>query len=116
MAEILIIKTDTINPDPIKDARACYKRGDIFAIYPDGTCPEAPAMGSNLLLIKCPELSLSEAKDQELDAAGITRRCSKSIDIAALSGALRNNLNNNRQVTMSKTAFTAVIVVRDVTL
>jgi hypothetical protein len=116
MAAILIIKTDTLNPDPIKDARACYKRGDIFAIYPDNSCPEAPAIGSNLLLIKCPELTLSEAREQELDTAGITRRCSKSVDIASLSGAIRNNLTNNRQATISKDAFIAAVVVRDVTL
>ena len=36
MAELLIKAQDAIHPDPIKDLRGCYKKGDVGVIMPDG--------------------------------------------------------------------------------
>ena len=36
MAELLIRLADTTNPDPAKDARGCWKRGDVVEVRPDG--------------------------------------------------------------------------------
>jgi len=36
MAELLIKSSDTTNPDPVKDLRGCYKKGDVVVIKPDG--------------------------------------------------------------------------------
>lgn len=35
MAELLIKVISAVNPDPIKDQRGCYKRGDIVDVRPD---------------------------------------------------------------------------------
>jgi len=36
MAELLIKSSDTTNPDPVKDLRGCYKKGDVVVRKPDG--------------------------------------------------------------------------------
>ena len=36
MAEILVKAIDAIHPDPVKDLRGCYKRGDVVDVRPDG--------------------------------------------------------------------------------
>lgn len=36
MCEILIKAIDAIHPDPVKDRRGCYKRGDFVTVQPDG--------------------------------------------------------------------------------
>lgn len=36
MAELLIKAISSTNPDPVKDQRGCYKRGDIVDVRPDG--------------------------------------------------------------------------------
>lgn len=36
MAELLIKSSDTTNPDPVKDLRGCYKKGDVVVVKPDG--------------------------------------------------------------------------------
>lgn len=36
MAELLIKAVDATHPDPIKNERGCYKRGDIVDVRPDG--------------------------------------------------------------------------------
>ena len=36
MAEFLIKAVNATNPDPTKDERGCYKRGDIVDVRPDG--------------------------------------------------------------------------------
>jgi len=36
MAELLIKASDTTNPNPVKDLRGCYKKGDVVVVKPDG--------------------------------------------------------------------------------
>ena len=36
MAELLIKASDNFNPDPVKDLRGCYKKGDVVVVKPDG--------------------------------------------------------------------------------
>lgn len=36
MAELLIKAVDATHPDPVKDLRGCYKKGDVVVIKPDG--------------------------------------------------------------------------------
>lgn len=36
MAELLIKAVDAFNPDPTKDRRGCYKKGDVVCVRPDG--------------------------------------------------------------------------------
>lgn len=35
MCELLVRLIDNHHPDPVKDARACYKRGDVVVVKPD---------------------------------------------------------------------------------
>jgi hypothetical protein len=59
--DVLIKAQNATNVDPIKDARGCYKRGDIVAVGPDnsnwGAC-QFPAF----VVLKIPTLSLETAQ------------------------------------------------------
>jgi len=55
MAEFVIKRIDATNDDPIKDARGCYKRGDIIDILEDGMADTMPW----LTVIKVPGLAVS---------------------------------------------------------
>lgn len=64
MAEFLIRAIDNTMPlgNDAKDEAGSYKRGDIVEVYPDGTCTEPPAPGSNAYIIILPGYSLDKAK------------------------------------------------------
>lgn len=113
MAELLIKAVDATHPDAEKDARGCYKRGDIFAVYPDGTCREAPAPGSPFVLLRCATLDFAEAKSERLDEPGILRRRRFAIDLAALPAGVRSTLLANKVATVTRLQLFAARVTRD---
>ncbi len=61
MAEFLIKAVDASHPDSAKDARGCYKRGDIVEVYEDGICTRQPAAGSKMVIVKVPGFSKEQA-------------------------------------------------------
>ena len=62
MTELLIKAIDATHPDPEKDRRGCYKRGDIVQVYEDGRCTEPPSPDSKMVIVKVPGLSVELAR------------------------------------------------------
>ena len=54
MAELLVKAVDAIHPDPDKDARGCYKRGDPVVVQEDGHVWGAREGLPRFVIIKIP--------------------------------------------------------------
>lgn len=74
MAEFLIKAIDATHSDPEKDARGCYKRGDIVVVMPDGhewgKCECLP----KFVIVKIPGLDHEQAKKYTEEHEGVARR------------------------------------------
>ncbi|MCD6149092.1 hypothetical protein J7J18_07000 [bacterium] len=63
MAELLVKSSDTTNPDPIKDLRGCYKKGDVVVVKPDGWKWGKEELNKNKFYILCvPDKEVDELK------------------------------------------------------
>lgn len=108
MAEILVKAVDATNPDPVKDAAGCYKRGDPVVIMPDGH-PWGREEGlPKFWIVKVPGATVAQLQqyvDALLAADGETRvrRRAWSLDTARMSGGVRNTLNNTGTITVTLT-------------
>ena len=108
MATLLCKAIDATNPDPVKDARGCYKRGDVVLVRPDDhpwgrleVLP--PAQGGKFARIVISDVTRAQVVNWvrnnwqcEIDGTdGEVRRRRVRIDIALLPNNVRNALNNN---------------------
>lgn len=112
MAELLFKAVDAIHGDPVKDARGCYKRGDLVLVRDDGwgwgsdeTKP--PASGGKFVVIKIAGVSAAQVAayvqrkwsmqpdGPQYEADGVTRKVRRrlSIPLAALPAGVRSQLN-----------------------
>ena len=66
MAELLIKALDATNRDPVKDARGCYKAGDIVLVKPDhhqwGEAEAEPVF----VIVRLPGISVEECEAKYL--------------------------------------------------
>ncbi len=58
MAEFIIKRISVSHPDPVKDLKGCYKRGDIIQVSEDGETANAP----HLTVIKVPGLKVADVE------------------------------------------------------
>lgn len=106
MAELLIKAIDATHSDPTKDA-ACYKRGDIVLVRPDGMTwgnkeVIPPADGGKFVVVKITDVTPRQIKDwiknnwdadiEGFDVIGGRRRRVR-IDVHLLPVGVRNTLN-----------------------
>ena len=70
--EILIKAVDATNPDPEKDLRGCYKKGDPISIKLDGWAEGNPNwhqskyaqyLGTRLVVVRCPQITVAQAQN-----------------------------------------------------
>lgn len=64
MAEMLVFAVNRTHPNPVKDRRGCYKRGDIVVVKPNGWGwgteeTKAPKDGGVFVIIKIPGVSVA---------------------------------------------------------
>ena len=62
MAEFLVKAVDAIHPDPAKDARGCFKTGDVVVAAPDGHQWGAAERLPRFVVIKIPGLALEDVR------------------------------------------------------
>jgi len=98
MAEFLIKASDNTHSDPIKDARGCYKKGDIVDVRPDGFRWGREEGPPKFYIVKMPDLKVEDARkymqplfSQELNKEGWfdkLRRRQYQIDVTTLQANL----------------------------
>jgi hypothetical protein len=111
MAELLIKAVSHTHPDPIKNVRGCYKRGDIVVIKENGHQWGreellAPASGGKFVVIRISDVTVAQvhnfiqnkwgfrADDPERDEnQATTRRRRLGLDPQLLPAGARNTLN-----------------------
>lgn len=111
MAELLIKAVDARHSDPTKDARGCYKRGDIVLVRPNGfewgrleVLP--PAQGGVFVIIKITDVTPNQVRnwirnnwETDPEADDTTRRRRIKIDADSLPAGVRSTLNQTGQYT-----------------
>jgi hypothetical protein len=65
MAELLVKAVNATHSDPTKDARGCYKRGDVIGVAPDGwswgTLEKLPpAQGGKFVVVKITDVTRAQ--------------------------------------------------------
>lgn len=106
MAILVLIDRDATNADPVKDARGCYKRGDIVAVHEDsahdGDIVRNPVQAP-WVLIKVAGITKAQAERvlepdmerDEADARTITRRKFR-LNPADLPAGVRQTIARDR--------------------
>jgi len=62
MCELLIKAISNTNPDPVKDQRGCYKRGDIVDVQADGFTWGREEGLPRFYIVKIPGITVTQAK------------------------------------------------------
>jgi len=101
MAEFLIKAVSATHPDPEKNARGCYKRGDIVDIRPDGWPWGAEERLPLFVLVKIPGLSVSNVIHYAGAYPDVARRLYK-IRVDDVPLAIRNILRDTGVVTLTR--------------
>jgi len=107
MALLLVMGINKTHPDPIKDARGCYKRGDIVDVYEDtkhSGDPIANPIAPPFFLVKVTGVTKAQVEkylEPEMDSVDLTRRVRRRrfrLDADSIPLAIRNQLVTNRYV------------------
>jgi hypothetical protein len=105
VAELLVKAVDATHPDPAKDARGCYKRGDPVAVKPDGHAWGALETLPRFWVVKVPGATVAQLEQY---VAALTnpdgstnRRREWGVDTAKMPGGVRNTLQNTGTVTVT---------------
>ena len=123
MAELLIKAINASHPDPVKDRRGCYKRGDIVVVMPDGHEWGAKEGLPNFFKVKIPGVEVSRLdalrEEQDDDDAGnpvyedgtliladgpirkVFRRRRWRLMVASIPATLRNKILNTGEATVT---------------
>lgn len=122
MAELLVKAVDAVHSNPTKDARGCYKRGDIVGVAPNGWQWGAkelkpPADGGKFVVIKITDVSRAQIInwvrnhwDCEIDGldfvdGNAVRRRRVRIDVDLVPVSVRQTLNQTGQFTTTWAAI-----------
>lgn len=106
MAEILVKAVDAVHPDPAKDARGCYKRGDPVCVMPDGHPWGRAETLPTFWVVRVPGATVDQLRQyvEALTAADgetVVRRRAWGLDAARLPGNVRNQLNSAGTITVT---------------
>lgn len=118
MAELLIKAIDATHSNPDKDAKGCYKRGDIVLIRPNGHTwgskeLKAPADGGKFIVLKITDVTPAQVRNwvhnnwqtnvEDSDPEGRRRRV--HINIATIPAAVRSIMNTTGEYTTTWAAI-----------
>lgn len=117
MAILLIIDRDNTHPDPVKDARGCWKRGMVVQVFEDGTpCVKEPK--PPFVIVHVPGVSKADAEAKYMAAETKTtdgekepvietvRRRPTALDLAKVSLATAASVDTKRIATLTAAALT----------
>jgi hypothetical protein len=124
VAELLVKAVSATHSDPTKDARGCYKQGDVVGVAPNGWPWGAlelkpPAQGGRFVVIKITDVTRAQVVnwvrnhwgceidgvDWVNDPSDVRARRRVRIDIDLVPTNVRNQLNNNGVYTTTWTAI-----------
>lgn len=101
MAEFLIKARNATHADPVKDARGCYKRGDIVVVMPDGHLWGSKEGLPDFVIVKVPGVDHERARKYLAQEPVLRRRFRIRVDDVPLT--IRNQLRDTGQVTVTWT-------------
>lgn len=111
MAEFLIKAIDATHPDPVKNERGCYKRGDVVAVKPDGWPWGAREGFPTFVIVKVPGLDPAavehllhqheDTTDPENPKVFKRRLWGFHLDHAALPTQVKKSLRDTGSVTVT---------------
>jgi hypothetical protein len=100
MAEFLIKAQSMTHTDPTKDARGCYKRGDIVAVFPDGHTWGRLETLPKFVVVKVPGLNAERAAKYMAEQPDALRRRFR-LRVDDVPAGIRNQLRDTGQVTVT---------------
>jgi len=106
MADLLIMAVNRTHPDPIKDARGCYKRGDIVEVFEHGKLQVPPA-NTPFVLVRVTGVTKAQADNymvehrELLKPFNLIKRRIYNIDWTLLPLSVINQLRDNRFIEVS---------------
>ena len=110
MAEFLIKARSASHPDPDKDTRGSYKRGDIVVVMPDGHEWGTKETLPDFVVVKVPGLDHEKARqfiepETEIDGDTgqpvVSRRRRWNIKVDDVPAGIRDALRDNGEVTVT---------------
>lgn len=101
MAEFLIKEVNASHPDQEKDARGCYKRGDIVVAMPDGHQWGLEERLPKFVVVKVPGVNHERARKYLTSDSNLRRRFRIRVD--DVPATIRNQLRNTGQATVTWT-------------
>ncbi len=99
MAEFLIKAQNATHPDATKDARGCYKRGDVVTVMPDGHAWGNDERLPKFVVVKVPGVDYVRARKYIEEGASVRRRFRVRVDDVPLT--IRNQLRDNGEATVT---------------
>lgn len=108
MAEFLIKAISATHPNPDKDRRGCYKRGDIVVVMPDNHKWGNAECLPTFVIVKIPGLGVETAKKYVEPAYvlgnetfGVAERRKWRILVDSIPAIIKNTLLSTGQVTVT---------------
>jgi hypothetical protein len=122
MAELLVMAVTRTHADPVKDARGCYKRGDVVLVmengHPWGTSElKAPVDGGQFVVIKITDVTKDQVlnwifnhwtcrlEDPQVSGGTTLARRRIRIDVNLVPPAVLQTLNQTGEFTTTWTAI-----------
>ncbi len=106
----LVLAERLKNPSFARKYESRYRKGDIVAAYPDGTCREPSAAGTKLCIVKFPGVPVEKAKYMLAPLMGDTRATSRTLMRMRahginLSGILRDSKTGDSKTLLTNEMF-----------
>lgn len=120
--ELLVKWADNAHPDPAKDERGCWKRGDVVVVKPDGHVwgkeeLRAPDVGGRFVVVRIqgdlPEATIGHLLAPEHDPfvpRVRTRRRAAHLDLDAIAPAMLTVMARTGTITLTASAVRSRLV------
>jgi hypothetical protein len=109
VAQFLIKAQNSTNPDPVKEARGCYKLGDVVQVMPDDHVWGALESLPRYFVVKVPGLDPGKARAflipemDSVESEKILRRRKFRLKVEDVPLAIRNKLQTDGWVSITLT-------------
>ena len=123
MAELLVKLLSATNPDPVKDARGCYKRGDVVDVRPDGFKWGREECPPRFVVVCIPGSSVEESRkylEPEIEEKAVdgeqvktmARRRKTGLDLSGILTVADRDIPKDGKVSSTSLAVVAAEVVK----
>jgi len=118
LTEKQIVEYEKKYPQFRRKYEARIQKGDIIAVYPDGTCKEKPSPHSKYIIAKVPDMTIEEGRallEESRDEAGdVLKRREKRVAIETLSTTIKDQLSVDRMAIITKIQVPIDIKAKDI--